>query len=145
MISAPTAQSKGKYLYYERYYYDVFILAQRQAGVYALVSSGPSLGELSVTSAQGPKSGESVITSVGDQILANGNAVAGTSLKYCVNENSAVSLTYGAVPDATKTWTKLGNPATIGSLTSGKVVTVAQVNDATGFAIAGGHATQVVK
>ena len=59
--------------------------------------------------------------------------------------NSAVSLTYGAVPDATKTWTKLGNPATIGSLTSGKYVTVAQVNDQTGFAIAGGNAVQVVK
>ena len=34
MISAPTAQSKGKYLYYERYYYDVFVLANRKAGVY---------------------------------------------------------------------------------------------------------------
>lgn len=145
MISAPTAQSKGKYLYYERYYYDVFCLSQRQAGVYALLSAGPSLGSLTVTSAQGPKSGESIITSVGDQILANGNPVAGTSLKYCVNENSAVSLTYGQVPDAAKTWTKLGNPATIGSLTSGKYVTVAQVNDQTGFAIAGGNAVQVVK
>ena len=145
MISAPTAQSKGKYLYYERYYYDVFCLSQRQAGVYALLSAGPSLGSLTVTSAQGPKSGESIITSVGDQILANGNPVAGTSLKYCVNEDSAVSLTYGQVPDATKTWNKLGNPATIGSLTSGKYVTVAQVNDATGFAIAGGNAVQVVK
>ena len=29
MISAPTAQSKGKYLYYERYYYGAFKLAQR--------------------------------------------------------------------------------------------------------------------
>ena len=145
MISAPTAQSKGKYLYYERYYYDVFCLSQRQAGVYALLSAGPSLGSLTVTSVAGPKSGESIITSVGDQILANGNAVAGTTLKYCVNEDSAVSLTYGQVPNNTKTWTPLGNPATIGSLTSGKVVTVAQVNDETGFAIAGGYATQVVK
>ena len=145
MISAPTAQSKGKYLYYERYYYDVFVLSQRQAGVYALLSAGPSLGSLAVTSAQGPKSGESIITSVGDQILANGNPVAGTSLKYNVNGDSAVALTYGQVPDATKTWTKLGNPATIGALTSGKYVTVAQVNDETGFAIAGGNAVQVVK
>lgn len=145
MISAPTAQSKGKYLYYERYYYDVFVLSQRQAGVYALLSAGPSLGSLAVTSAQGPKSGESIITSVGDQILANGNPVAGTSLKYNVNGDSAVALTYGQVPDATKTWTKLGNPATIGSLTSGKYVTVAQVNDETGLAIAGGSAVQVVK
>ena len=29
MMSAPTAQSKGKYLYYERYYYDVFGLNNR--------------------------------------------------------------------------------------------------------------------
>jgi hypothetical protein len=35
MISAPTAQSKGKYLYYERYYYDVFQLNQRAKSVFA--------------------------------------------------------------------------------------------------------------
>lgn len=34
MISAPTAQSKGKYIYYERYYYGAAILANRKAGVY---------------------------------------------------------------------------------------------------------------
>ena len=144
MISAPTAQSKGKYLYYERYYYDVFILSQRQAGVYALLSAGPSLGSLTVTSVAGSKSGESKITVSGDQVLANGNAVAGTTLKYCKNEDTAVSLTYGQVPNAGKTWTPLpANPAEI-ALTSGKVITVAQVNDETGFAIAGGYATQVV-
>ena len=36
MVSAPTAQSKGKYLYYERYFYDVFVLNNRKAGVYAV-------------------------------------------------------------------------------------------------------------
>ena len=36
-------------------------------------------------------------------------------------------------------------PLTVEQLTGSKVMTVAQVNDATGFAIAGGHATQVVK
>ena len=144
MISAPTAQSKGKYLYYERYYYDVFILSQRQAGVYALLSAGPSLGSLTVTSVAGSASGKSKITVTGDQILANGNAVAGTTLKYCKNEDAAVSLTYGQAPNAGKTWTDLpANPAEI-TLTSGKVITIAQVNDATGFAIAGGNATQVV-
>ena len=145
MISAPTAQSKGKYLYYERYYYDVFVLSQRQAGVYALLSAGPSLGDLVVTSVAGKATGDSKITVSGDQILANGNAVAGTTLKYCKNEDTAVSLTYGQVPNTGKTWTKLpANPAEI-ALTSGKVITIAQVNDATGFAIAGGYATQVVK
>lgn len=34
MIGAPTAQSKGKYLYYERYYYGVFLLTNRTSGVY---------------------------------------------------------------------------------------------------------------
>lgn len=34
MISAPSAQTKGKYVYYERYYYGVAILANRKAGVY---------------------------------------------------------------------------------------------------------------
>jgi hypothetical protein len=33
MISAPTAQSKGKYLYYERYYYGAFALNQRLGGI----------------------------------------------------------------------------------------------------------------
>lgn len=40
MIGAPTAQSKGKYLYYERYYYDVFVLNNRTAGVYANYTAG---------------------------------------------------------------------------------------------------------
>ena len=33
MMSAPTAQSKGKYLYYERYYYGAFALNQRKGGI----------------------------------------------------------------------------------------------------------------
>ena len=39
MMSAPSAQSKGKWLYYERYYYDVFVLNQRTNGVYANITS----------------------------------------------------------------------------------------------------------
>jgi len=142
MISAPTAQSKGKYLYYERYYYDVFILRQRQAGVYALLSASPSLGSLTVTSVAGTeKSGDSVIDVQGANVGA-----AGTSLKYCADENAAVTLTYGAVPDNTKDWVDMPNiPLTIEQLTGSKVMTIAQVNNSTGFAIAGGSATQVVK
>ena len=34
MMSAPTAQSKGKYLYYERYYYDVIKLTGLAGGIY---------------------------------------------------------------------------------------------------------------
>ena len=33
MMSAPTAQSKGKYLYYERYYYGAFALNNRLGGI----------------------------------------------------------------------------------------------------------------
>lgn len=140
MISAPTAQSKGKYLYYERYYYDVFILKQRMAGVYALLGASPSLGSLTVTSVAGTEAGQSVIDVQGATVGA-----AGTTLKYCANENSAVSLTYGAVPDATKTWVPMPNiPLTVDLLTGSKVMTVAQVNNNTGFVVAGGNATQVV-
>ena len=142
MISAPTAQSKGKYLYYERYYYDVFVLRQRQAGVYALLSASPSLGSLTVTSVAGTeKSGDSVIDVQGANVGANG-----TSLKYCADENAAVTLTYGAVPDNTKTWVTMDKiPLTVEQLEGSKVMTVAQINNETGFAIAGGSATQVVK
>lgn len=142
MISAPTAQSKGKYLYYERYYYDVFVLKQRQAGVYALLGASPSLGSLTVTSVAGTeKSGDSVIDVKGNNVGA-----AGTTLKYCADQNAAVSLTYGAVPDSTKTWVPIVKiPLTVEALTGSKVMTVAQINNETGYAIAGGSATQVVK
>lgn len=140
MISAPTAQSKGKYLYYERYYYDVFILKQRMAGVYALLGAAPSLGSLTVTSVAGTEAGQSVIDVQGANVGA-----AGTTLKYCADENTAVSLTYGAVPDATKTWVAMPNiPLTVDQLTGSKIMTVAQINNNTGFVIAGGNATQVV-
>ena len=141
MISAPSAQSKGKYLYYERYYYDVFALSQRMAGVYALIGATPSKGTLNVTSVAGPNSGETVIDVKGDIVGA-----AGTTLKYCADQNAEVSTTYGAVPDATKTWVDMPNiPLTIDQLTGSKVMTVAQVNNETGFVVASGYATQVVK
>lgn len=141
MISAPSAQSKGKYLYYERYYYDVFALSQRMAGVYALIGTTPSKGTLTVTSVAGPKSGETTIDVQGDIVGA-----AGTTLKYCADQNAEISTTYGAVPDATKTWVSMPNiPLTVDLLTGSKIMTVAQVNNETGFVIASGYATQVVK
>jgi hypothetical protein len=39
MISAPSAQSKGKYLYYERYYYGAFAMPNRAAGIVANVNA----------------------------------------------------------------------------------------------------------
>jgi len=41
MIGAPTAQSKGKYLYYERFYYGVFVLSKRTAGLYVNYTANP--------------------------------------------------------------------------------------------------------
>lgn len=39
MISAPSAATKGKNVYYESYYYDVFSLSQRTAGIQANISA----------------------------------------------------------------------------------------------------------
>ena len=142
MISAPTAQSKGKYLYYERYYYDVFVLNQRQAGVYALLGAAPSLKTITVTSTAGTEDdGDSVIKISGADINAYG-----TKLVYCVNEDAAVSLTYGSAPNTAKTWVEApSNEFVVKSLTKNKYITVAQVNKTTGGAIGGGNAVQVVK
>lgn len=145
MISAPTAQSKGKWLYYERYYYDVFCLAQRGAGVYAHVSSAPSAGTLTVTSTAGAAAGASIIGVTGDLIGMTGVPAENLKLVYCANQNSAISLTYGAAPDGTKTWvTAAAAPFSLTSQTSGKYVTVALVNKQTGFVVAGGNAVEVV-
>ena len=147
MMSAPTAQNKGKYLYYERYYYGAFILNQRQAGIYAHLGSSPTLGSLTVTSAAGTEDdGDTVITVAGKNIWSDGNVVEGLKLVYCTGTDAAVSLTYNAVPDATKTWVEMtSNPKTIASQTAGKYITVALVNKETGKVVAGGNTTLVVK
>lgn len=41
MMSAPNAQSHGKYLYYERYYYGVFVLSNRTSGLYVNYTVNP--------------------------------------------------------------------------------------------------------
>ena len=147
MMSAPTAQNKGKYLYYERYYYGAFILNQRQAGIYAHLGSAPSLGTLTVTSAAGAEDdGDSVITVSGKNIWSDGGVVEGLKLVYCTGENAAVDLTYGAVPPIAKTWVDMAsNPVTLKSQTANKYITVAMVNKETGFVVAGGNTQLVVK
>ena len=143
MMSAPTAQSKGKYLYYERYYYGAFILNQRQAGVYAHLGAAPSLGTLTVTSVAGTKTaGDTVISVAGNGI--NEQPVEGLKLVYSVND-AAVTVTYNAVPDATKTWADLTNGETLAGQTAGKYITVALVNKETGKCVSGGNTTLVVK
>ena len=144
MISPPTAQSKGKYLYYERYYYGAFMLNQRGAGVYAHVSAAPSLGSLTVTSVAGSDAGDTVITVAGNGIFGTGQPVEGLKLVYSIND-AAVSLSYNTVPDATKTWADMAtNPKTLASQTAGKYITVALVNKETGKTVAGGNTTLVV-
>lgn len=145
MISAPTAQSKGKYLYYERYYYGAFMLDQRGAGVYAHLGAAPSLGSLTVTSVAGTATaGDTVVTASGKGIFGTGAPVDGLKLVYSVND-AAVSLTYNAAPDATKTWVDMTNGAVIAGQTAGKYITVALVNKETGKVVAGGNTTLVVK
>lgn len=145
MLSAPTAQSKGKWLYYERYYYDVFSLKQRGAGIFAAVAA-PSLGTLGVTSVAGTvASGDTVVTVTGDLIGLTGAPANGLKLYYSAGNNAAVSCTYGAaLPSAT--WVAMnGNPVTIGSQTAGKYVTVALVNVEKNVVVASGNAVEVVK
>ena len=147
MISPGSAATKGKDIYYERYYYDVFMLAQRGAGVYAHLSAAPSLGSLTVTSVAGTADdGDSVITVAGKGIFATGQVAEGLKLVYCTGENSAVDLTYGAVPPIAKTWVAMtANPATLKSQTADKYITVAMVNVETGYVVAGGNTQLVVK
>ena len=147
MLSPGSAQTKGKDIYYERYYYDVFQLAQRGAGVYAHLGAAPSLGTLTVTSVAGTENdGDSVITVTGKGIFGTGDCAEGLKLVYCTGENAAVDLTYGAVPPVAKTWVDMtSNPITLASQTANKYITVAMVNKQTGFVVAGGNTTLVVK
>lgn len=146
MMSPGSAQTKGKDIYYERYYYDVFMLAQRGAGVYAHLGAAPSLGSLTITSGAGTvDDGDTVVTAAGNGIFGTGVPAEGLKLVYSVND-AAVSLTYNAVPDATKTWVDMSaNPLTLKSQTAGKYITVALVNKQTGFVVSGGNTTLVVK
>lgn len=146
MMSPGSAQTKGKDIYYERYYYDVFMLAQRGAGVYAHLGAAPSLGSLTITSVAGTvDDGDTVVTAAGNGIFGTGVPAEGFALKYSVND-AAVTLTYNAVPDATKTWVDMAaNPITLKSQTAGKYITVALINKQTGFVVSGGNTTLVVK
>ena len=144
MMSAPTAQSKGKYLYYERYYYGAFVLNQRQAGVFAHLGAAPSAGTLTVTSTAGSAAGASNIAVEGYGLNSNGAPVEGLKLMYSTGNNSALTITYGAaLPSAT--WVEAAKaPIALTSQTADKHCTVALVNKQTGYAVAGGDTTLVV-
>lgn len=134
MMSAPTAQSKGKWLYYERYYYDVFALNQRLPGIFANMASNPALGTLNVTTTAGADSTHTII---------NGLAPAPYGMKYVAKTNTggAVSVTYG---QALTGWTDVANGTSF-TTKSGDTVTVALVNATKGnTATASGSALAVV-
>lgn len=143
MITPASAATKGKIVYYERYYYDVFALKNRQAGFFAN-KSAPSLGTLVVTSVAGAESGDTTVTVAGAQINMNGKPYFGLDLYYSVND-AAVSLTYnsGLPTGGGATWAKFtGEDITA---TSGKYITVALVNKQTEKVVAGGNAVVVAK
>ena len=145
LMSAPTAQSKGKYLYYERYYYGVFVLNQRQAGVYAHVGSAPSVGTLTVTSTAGTAAGSTKITVSGYGLDQDGTPNEGLKMIYCANNSSdSISFTYGSAP-ASGTWVEAtATPFALTSQTANYYTYVAIVNKQTGGVVAAGKTQNVV-
>lgn len=147
LLSPPSAQSKGKYLYYERYYYDVFALNNRLAGFFANMST-PTLGTLTVTSVAGTGAdGDSVISYSGKGIMDSGAPYFGLDAYITSGNTAAPTVTYGQALPSGSTWTKITgqNPITLASQTAGKYATVALVNKQKGVAVAAGSAVEVVK
>lgn len=133
MMSAPTAQSKGKWLYYERYYYDVFALNQRLPGIFANLASA-ALGTLTFTTSAGADSTHTII---------NGLAPAPYGMAYVAKSGASADLPdYGEA--CTSGWTPVANGAAL-TTASGQTITVALVNTTKGnTATAGGSAAAVV-
>ena len=146
LISPPSAQSKGKWLYYESYFYDVFVLNQRQAGFFANIGSAPTLGTVDVTSAEGAATGATVITYASKNLDQNGNPYAGLDVYITSGNTAAPTVTYGAELPSGATWTKVSgqNPVNLTGQTAGKYVTVAIVNRQKNVAVAAGSAVEVV-
>ena len=146
MMSAPTAQSKGKYLYYERYYYGAFVLNQRQAGVYAHLGSAPSAGSLTVVSTAGTAAGSTNIAVSGYGINQNGTLDEGLKMMYSANNSSdSVSLSYGTAPTGGNTWKEAAaTPFALTSQTANYYIYVAIVNAQTGLTVAHGKTQNVV-
>ena len=146
MMSAPTAQSKGKYLYYERYYYGAFVLNERQAGVYAHLASAPSAGSLTVSSTAGTAAGSTKIAVSGYGIRDNGTLDEGLKMMYSPNNSSdSVTPSYGTAPTGGNTWAEAtATPFALTSQTSNYYIYVAIVNKQTGMTVAWGKTQNVV-
>ena len=134
MMSSPSAQSKGKWLYYERYYYDVFALNQRLPGIFANIGGTNTLGTLTFTTAAGADSTHTVI---------NGLSPAPYGMAYVAKSAASADLPdYGET--LTSGWTPVTNGTSITTAAS-QVITVALVNTTKGnAAVSGGSATAVV-
>ena len=138
MMGAPTAQSKGKYVYYERYYYDVFALNTRSAGIFANVSAASALKTLAVTSVADATAGTDITVLGG-----TGNA---TSVYLYAAGAGAKTVTAGTKLNASD-WTKLEGTkgVNVTGLTNGNIITVVEANRDTLMPIASGTATVVNK
>lgn len=134
MLSAPTAQSKGKWLYYERYYYDVFALNQRLPGIFANIASLPSLGTITFSTSAGADSTHTII---------NGLAPAPYGMAYVAKSGSGAQLpSYG--DPCTSGWAPVSNGDAF-TTASGQTITIALVNTTKGdIATAAGSAASVV-
>lgn len=134
MLSAPAAQSKGKWLYYERYYYDVFALNQRLPGILVNMASAPTIGTITFTTSAGADSTHTII---------NGLAPVPYGMGYVAKSGASASLpTYGQA--CTSGWTPVNNGDAL-TTASAQVITVALVNKTKGnTATAAGSATAVV-
>lgn len=134
MMSSPTAQSKGKWLYYERYYYDVFTLNQRLPGIFANISAAPTIGNFEFTVSAGADATHTILNlpaslPYGLGIMAKDGTAAETV-------NYGTKLSTG--------WTKVQNGTSI-ETASGHVVTVALVNTTKkNEAVSVGSATVIV-
>ena len=134
MMSAPTAQSKGKWLYYERYYYDMFALNQRLPGIFVHLGSAATLGTVTFTTSAGADSTHTII---------NGLAPVPYGMAYVAKSGASADLPdYGEA--CTSGWTVVNNGDAI-TTASGQTITVALVNTTKGnSATAGGSAAAVV-
>lgn len=132
-MSAPTAQSKGKWLYYERYYYDVFALNQRLSGIFANIASLPTIGTITFTTEAGA-TGQTVVNGLPD--LPYGQIYVAQAGASAANPTYGQKLTTG--------WTQIQNGGSIAA-SSGNQITVAAVNVNQGnAAVAAGSAAAVV-
>lgn len=124
MMSAPTAQSKGKWLYYERYYYDVFVLNNRKTGILANIAALPTVGTVVFNTVAGADATHTIIANL---------PAAPFGMQYVAKSQSGSSagVTYGQ--QLTSGWTPVQNNS-IMETSSGQYIVVALVNTTKGNA-----------